>query len=274
MGFDVMTNDNWQKTVDSIANYLKAKMRHDYLEQYVDVPTLDRDRLLLLVLPFEDQDRSKDEMNQIVSSVILVQTALDIHENFNIKQTSLKERQLSVLAGDYYSGLYYLLLSQSNDISLITELAKGIRTINEKKVILFEKNHREVDDFFMDVKSVENGLMEPYFQYMNREDLHKLSGEFLLLRKIVKEKDALLFNKTTNFYESIRRILKRQTSSHHHVSIETVVTLLEEKIIQTQNKLLNVIKNSTNLPLVVEEHIHEWMNAHLKNNNKLFVEEG
>ncbi len=273
MGFNAMTNDKWQKTVDSIANYLKVKMRHEYLEQYVDIPTLDRDRILMLVLPFEDQDRSKDEMNQIVSSVLLVQTALDIHENFNNKKTSLKERQLSVLAGDYYSGLYYLLLSQSNEIPLITELAKGIRSINEKKVFIFENEHLNVDDFLMDIKNVENGLMEPYFQYMNREDLHNLSGEFLLLRKIVKEKENLMIHKTTIFSETIRRILKKQTADRY-VNFETVIELLEEKISQSQNKLLSVIKHSTNLPLVVEEHIHVWMNTHLKTNNKLFVEEG
>ena len=44
--------------------------------------------------------------------------------NTLLEMNSMKDRQLTVLAGDYYSGLYYKYLSEIEDIHLIKSFQK------------------------------------------------------------------------------------------------------------------------------------------------------
>ena len=106
---------------------------------------------------------------------MLVQIALDTHEKVSNKaneETSgfHKRRQLTVLAGDYYSGLYYYLLSMNCDIILIRALAEGIKEINEHKIMLYQKAHVAIRDIMESVVIIESALLQKtcdHFQLSN-----------------------------------------------------------------------------------------------------------
>lgn len=96
---------------------------------------------------------------------MLVQIALDTHERVSNKAGEEeiefhKCRQLTVLAGDYYSGLYYYLLSMNRDIVLIRALAEGIKEINEHKIMLYQKAHETTDDIMKSIVTIESALLQ------------------------------------------------------------------------------------------------------------------
>jgi len=107
---------------------LEQKVFHPYLLNYIQTPMVDEDKLLLLISIMDQLGLSGKEMKNYALPTMLVQIALDTHENVSNQDaseqddTQLQSRQLTVLAGDYYSGLYYALLAEINDVLMIRAL--------------------------------------------------------------------------------------------------------------------------------------------------------
>src|SRR5690625_4710701 len=118
---------------------IEDKIRHSYLEKFIQKPLIDIDKLLILYYIYKDIEIPSNKKQQYITTIMLVQIALDTHELIpsNGSNTMTKtEKQLSVLAGDYFSGLYYLILAEIEDIEMIEILATAIKKINEHKMIL------------------------------------------------------------------------------------------------------------------------------------------
>ena len=110
--------------IKELKQVIETKAYHPYLQKHIEKPVVDEDKLLLLWGLFNELDISNDERNHYILSTMLVQIALDTHEkvsNTNVtleKSDLLKSRQLTVLAGDFYSGLYYQVLSEVGNIKI------------------------------------------------------------------------------------------------------------------------------------------------------------
>ena len=71
-----------------------------------------RINLLILISIVEKLELSPHEKDTLVQAIMFMNIALDTHDNVSntlLDKNSMKIRQLTVLAGDYYSGLYYKL---------------------------------------------------------------------------------------------------------------------------------------------------------------------
>ena len=66
---------------------------------------------LFLFQLMDHLELSYSEMQNYALSTMLIQIALDTHEHISNESVEEKNRQLTVLAGDYFSGLYYKLLA-------------------------------------------------------------------------------------------------------------------------------------------------------------------
>src|SRR5690625_3679392 len=97
---------------------VKNKIKYSYIENHIQKPVIDREKVKLLTTLLNYSSLSKQLKKQYILSVMLVQVALDTHEQIPVTSEgnweSPKEKlktQLFVLAGDYYSGMYYELLA-------------------------------------------------------------------------------------------------------------------------------------------------------------------
>lgn len=132
---------HYVEEVRSIIEQIYKRISHSYVEQYVDVPTMAENRLELLYLFLLEQGMTKERATIFCSATGLVQLGLDMHEKVkNVYEQSLtdeRNRQLTVLAGDYYSSRYYHLLAEAGEIKAVQVLSGAIQRVNEAKMKLY-----------------------------------------------------------------------------------------------------------------------------------------
>jgi heptaprenyl diphosphate synthase len=124
---------NWMDQVES-------KAFHPYVLEYVSYPRIRVFQLHFTYLFLLSRECPKDLIESICISQMFIQLGLDSHEEVGLDVLSdgsmIKNRQLTVLSGDYFSSHYYLFLAEKNHPELIQKWATVIKEINECKADL------------------------------------------------------------------------------------------------------------------------------------------
>lgn len=171
---------------------IEKKLQHPYVEKFVKKPFVDEDKLEILDYIYQQVQIPTTIKQQHIITIMLVQIALDTHEqipNQNKESTMQEtEKQLSVLAGDYYSGLYYLLLAEIEEVKLVQVLASAIRIINEHKVSLFYDDVRSIHELFDIICQIESTLFTEVANYLCVDkQIIEVIQEVLLLHRLQEE---------------------------------------------------------------------------------------
>ncbi|WP_017755587.1 heptaprenyl diphosphate synthase component 1 [Calidifontibacillus oryziterrae] len=197
---------------------IDGRVKHPYLMKFINVPIIDEQKLILLYVILKQSNLCPEKLKQYILSTMLVQVALDTHEQVTIQHLEddderMKNRQLMVLAGDYYSGLYYYLLSLIDDIPMIRVLSNAIKEINEHKIALYQKEPNDLDELMNDVASIDSLLIQKIAEYVQCPELQKLSRELLLINRLNQEKRTYKVNGFSIVHDGIRSILERKVGS-------------------------------------------------------------
>ncbi|HLR54069.1 MAG TPA: heptaprenyl diphosphate synthase component 1 [Pseudogracilibacillus sp.] len=195
-------------------------MQHSYIEKNISKSVINIDKIALLHSLYVHSEVSIHQQEKEMITILLVQSALDTHELVPAGETDQmkrKEIQLSVLAGDYYSGLYYYLLAELENLDLIQILAASIREINEQKMVLFYREATTFDELFETMKKIEALLFVNTANYLGYD--YKITDwveDQLLLYKLEKERVAIennlpsymfQFAKQHNMQEQVKPVL-------------------------------------------------------------------
>ncbi|HLQ95236.1 MAG TPA: heptaprenyl diphosphate synthase component 1 [Pseudogracilibacillus sp.] len=186
---------SFSETTETIKRKLEKAMRHSYIENNISKSVISTEKIALLHSLYVHTDILKPREEQEIITILLVQSALDTHElvpTGKTNQMNQKEIQLSVLAGDYYSGLYYYLLADLENLDLIHILATSIRQINEQKMILFYREAATFDELFETMKKIEALLFVNTADYLGFDNkITEWVEDQLLLYKLEKERTAI-----------------------------------------------------------------------------------
>lgn len=113
------------------------------------------------------QTPPQKKSNQILAAAsILLQMALEMHTHVSTKErlssVEMLERQKYVLAGDYYSSLFYRMLAKHQKMIEIQHFSETVRTINQAKLSLHLKwiKQRQYDQEMIEyLKIIQSGLL-------------------------------------------------------------------------------------------------------------------
>ncbi|MCM3747401.1 heptaprenyl diphosphate synthase component 1 [Paenibacillus pasadenensis] len=115
--------------------------KHDMIQRYADLPPFPDARIRLLHRFLQHgSSLEQDELQSL--AVSLVQLGLDTHDFVDIEagdrdMFQMRQRQLRVLAGDYFSSRFYQLLAGAGNIDLIRTLSGAICEANRLKTELY-----------------------------------------------------------------------------------------------------------------------------------------
>lgn len=149
---------------------------YDMIQLHTELPPFPdfRTRLLYALLNCGPSGKQA-ELYALVTS--LVQTGLDTHDMVEPagpgeSEASMRRRQLRVLAGDYFSGRFYQLLSQAGQIEMVRRLSQAIVRINQLKMNLYEKTRQyslTAEEYMSEQIELKMQLFLPFAQWMEPE---------------------------------------------------------------------------------------------------------
>ncbi|MBM7645296.1 heptaprenyl diphosphate synthase [Scopulibacillus daqui] len=185
-------------TINEVLLDIKKKLihtiEHPYLGKYLNQPYIDEDKLLAFYLLFKENSSYK-EMNDYVIVMMLVQIALDTHDKVTneklIDQGSIKERQLTVLGGDYYSALYYFILTNIPDLKMTKQIAGAIQEINEYKMAFFANDHIQWSTLLHQLGRIESALVTKIASHLGFSDWAEVMFDYFLLKRLSFERHAV-----------------------------------------------------------------------------------
>lgn len=188
----MMNESDIQEKIDKLKTEIEEWIRHAFLRSAIDFPVLDGEKLMMLYRMFREKDYSHEQIKTRITSVMLVQAALDVHDSVAVAPLHFAKdkqaRQFTVLAGDYYSGLYYHLLAKGGDVPFVGHLAATIGQINEHKMYLHQSENETIERTFEHIRAVETLLLQKVADYFQMPLWRSFYKEYFLLRRLLAEK--------------------------------------------------------------------------------------
>lgn len=198
--------EQFNEHVEKIKNQFYHLTKHQYLQSYLPKPNVDDDKVRFLYAMLLEHHSEKDA-ELFTLSALLVQAGLDIHEEVSLNEVTSdvlrKQRQLTVLAGDYYVGLYYFMLANHKHVPLIQVISNTIQEINEVKMNVYEQQAKSYDDLEKTVSVVETGLMQNIAEYFEQSVWKETIKDFFFLKRLLLEKSIWLAGKTTPILKNL-----------------------------------------------------------------------
>lgn len=269
-----------QTKLDYVRDKIREKIKHPFLSQYIDDPVIDEDKLLFLVSILDYAEMPLAQLENYSVSTMLIQLALDTHEkveNASNTAENMRHRQLTVLAGIYYSGFYYKLLADQSDVYAIRLLAKGIKTINDQKIIVYQKDISSIDKLMDSVKKIEFSLIEKITGHFQCNVWDDMISDFLFIKRLTAEKEQFKKSQSSVVFNALRKIIfSKQDHSTKGLSTEqqNYLNLICDRYIDFSKHCL--MKTKGKAP-VLNEFVEERMNLMLEMHQpvaKSLVEEG
>lgn len=230
-------------TIEAIEKELHNLLYYDDLPRYSSTPLFDRNKLNFLfhLITAIEELKTVEKKNYILASM-LTHVALDTHDMILNEQDGVKidevNQQLTVLAGDYYSGLYYQLLARINDIPIIQTLAEAIKEINEIKMDMYYDDHQSLSSFFIRLKTIESNIITSVADHVCSYDISELAKRWLLINKLTQVKFQLTLEKNTT--PLIQSLYKVSQVTCHRQLIKIINGTIDENWRVTKALLKNL----------------------------------
>jgi heptaprenyl diphosphate synthase len=178
------------------------------LEKFTEGPSVERARLFFLLLPYFDEKHWSGEIEASAKTVSIVYAALHAHDQVKENASATKKQQLTVLAGDFYSGIYYQMLANLNNITMIQRLATAIIKVSEKKASFYDGLDRTTAELDRSVQQIETELLATFYNFYGFEKYTPLATLMLSYIRYKDELECLQGGSETRIIRALNKALQ------------------------------------------------------------------
>ncbi|UCZ54771.1 heptaprenyl diphosphate synthase component 1 [Bacillus shivajii] len=252
---------NSSEELNQIIENFYSYIKHPYLQKFIGDPAIDRDQTYLLYEMLKEKELDNNYISNCIITTTLVQTALNTHDLISVNKTnnsSLQtKRQLTVLAGDYYSSLYYFLLSKVNDVSLIRVLAKSIQEINESKMNVYNDDY--LRGCLHDLHTIDSSLLQNIAHMLQMPEWKKVVTEYFFLKRLIIERFELVNSGVKGFAADV---MLKEVDRKSLSETNQLIHQFDRQIELSKEKLLDFTNSSTNIGSFFRSRVHELFEEH------------
>lgn len=194
------------------------------LHTYTGGPEFTLDRLFFLLLPMFEQNNWQNANKNAAMAVALITRAIEEHDRIFEKQAITKNQQLIVLAGDYYSGIYYRLLAKNNYIVLLSKLSEKVIEISEKKSLNYGKETLAFEQWVDNIRVIETSLISQYYDYFGWYMYTQLANHVLILQTLKRkllDNDSFSSSQLQQAIEKVKRNIENQLNDNTYLCDES-----------------------------------------------------
>lgn len=239
--------------VNEIKKSFYSLIRHPYLELYIADPEVDEDKLRFLYAMLHESLPNK-EAKMFTISALLVEAALNVHEAVSLHKVTTdsvrKNRQLTILAGDYYSSLYYYLLAENKHLPLIRVFSSSIQEINEHKMNVYGSENLSYNEAEQNITLIESLLMQNIALHFEQSSWKDVIKDYFYLKRLLFEKSEWTEGKT----HPIIHAIKEEANQSDDISYK-----IEKKVEEVKDRLLKSSKLLQSYEGFVIEHVDELL---------------
>ncbi len=257
-----MNNNDIGRKISELLLQINQKLQHPYLMRFIDEPVIDEDKLLLTYIMLKDKELSEIELEYYAVSTMLVQVALDTHEKINSHDLTgeydKKNRQLTVLAGDYYSSLYYYLLSEIKDLSMIRTLAQAIQEINENKMQYYKNENQSIENSMENIHRIESSLLLKTAEHFHLPLWKGIADEFTFMKRMLMERKSIQNNTYTPLVAKIMNQFNRSKGGWLSLKNQ-ILEVIDSYILHSKIRLEKLWAEEPVMHLMLENRIEQYI---------------
>ncbi|WP_158735326.1 heptaprenyl diphosphate synthase component 1 [Alteribacillus sp. YIM 98480] len=252
--------------VKNIEDQFLKMTTHPYLKKHIDSAEIEYDIIFFLLEIMKETSLTQEEKREQILSALLVQAAFLTHEkvhNTTLEDSNEKKpRQLTVLAGDFFSSLYYFMLVKNVHDDILPVFSSSIQKINVEKMSLHFSEHQSEGELMKRLKTVEGGFIADIAFFYKKDELAFLAEKFFLLKRLFKEKEKANSKYLSAFASAIHSFSEgyRADEVTNWPPVRTS-SFLNDKISELQVKLQNQLDTYPAIHKVpLYNRLNNWTN--------------
>lgn len=258
-----------QTKLNEMKDKIEQNLDYPYLSQYIRKPKIDNDKLLMLLSFLDSLELPSSNKDNYALTTMLLQIALDTHDqvtNDAMDESNQRNIQLTVLAGTYFSGLYYRILAKQNDIDVIRVLSEGVEIINDHKIIFYQQDFDGIDKLISSLAKIEASLFKQLANYFRAKHWEDLVSNFFLIRRLISEKEKFSQEHPSPLFDVLKTIVfPKNDQSIRELSPDQknyLLLICDRYIDFSKELLLKAKKNIPFLNAVLEKRIQQLVSKH------------